>query len=54
MGAARLELSRRPVLELVEDWVIFDGATLSWVLAMELLELTASLVLPLVSPFTAR
>ncbi len=51
MGKARLVLSSKPVLELVEDWVIFDGATLSGVLAIELPELTTSLPLPLVRPF---
>jgi len=51
VGKARLVLSSKPVLELVEDWVIFDGATLSGVLAIELPELTTSLPLPLVRPF---
>jgi hypothetical protein len=53
MGGARFVLSRRPVLELVDDWVIFDGAKLSCVLATELPELTASLSLPSGTPFGA-
>ena len=51
VGAVRFELSSRPVLELVDDWVIFEGATLVGVLTTELTELTASLNLPLVRPF---
>ena len=43
-------LLRRPVLEFAEDWVIFDGAKLSCVLATELPELTASLILPFPRP----
>lgn len=52
-GGAWLEFSSRPVLELVDDCVIFDGAKLSCVLATELPELTASLSLPLERPFGA-